>query len=159
MADFYYICVSKLFIMKKTLQYIFVVVMLVLTPLAFLFWKGSCEWSWDAIYALVPVALMSIGIIGADKKEVNSKCIANLYGFEIVFPYVWVGVCSMFGLLPMHTIICFLTIAVALGCATTMKYSVGQGDTLLKDLKVRTATLQLQFSSLLCIALVAAKFI
>ena len=145
--------------MKTTIQYIFVIVMLIAAPLAFLFWKGSCEWTWSTIYALVPVALMSIGIIGANKKEVNSKFVANLYGFEVVFPYVWVGVCSMFGLLPMHTIICFLTIAVALGCATTMKYSIGQGETLLKDLKARTATLQIQFSVLLCIALVAAKFI
>ena len=145
--------------MKKTLQYIFVVVMLVLTPLAFLLWKGSFAWAWSAVYALVPVALMSIGIIGADKKEVNSKCVANLYAFEVVSPYVWVAICSMFGILPMHTIICFLTVAVALGCATTMKKSVGQGSTLLLDLKERTATLQLQFSSLLCIALVAAKFI
>ena len=145
--------------MKTTIQYIFVIVMLIAAPLAFLFWKGSFEWTWSAVYAFVPVALMSIGIIGADKKEVNCKWVANLYGFEVVFPYVWVGVCSMFGLLPMHTIICFLTIAVALGCATTMKYSIGQGETLLKDLKARTATLQIQFSVLLCIALVAAKFI
>ena len=156
---FYYICVSNAKFMKTTIQYIASIIMLIITPLAFLFWKGDCKWTWEALYALIPVTIMSIGILGADKKEVNSKCVANLYAFEVVFPYVWVGVCSMFGLLPMHTIICFLTIAVALGCATTMKYSVGQGATLLKDLKTRTSTLQLQFSTLLCIALVAARFI
>lgn len=145
--------------MKTAIKYIFVIAMLIVTPLAYLFWKGSCEWTWSAIYALAPVALMGIAIIGADKKEVNSKFIANLFSFEVVFPYVWVGVCSMLGLLPMHTIICFLTIAVALGCATTMKYSIGQGATLLKDLKARTATLQLQFSVLLCIAFITARFI
>ena len=146
--------------MKKVrLQYIASIAMIIAAPLAFLFWKGSFAWIWSSVYVMVPVALMGIGILGADKEEVNSKCEANLYAFEIIFPYVWVGLCSMFGLLPMHTIICFLTIAVALGCVTTMKYSIGQGATLLKDLKARTSTLQIQFSALLCIALVAAKFI
>ena len=65
----------------------------------------------------------------------------------------------MLGLLPMHTIICFLTIAVALGCATTMKYSIGQGDLLLKDLRSRTISLYMMFSILLSISLAIAKFI
>ena len=145
--------------MKKNLIYIAAILMNVAAPLAFLFWKGSFELTWNILYALVPIALMSIGIIGADKKEVNSKGVVYLYAFEVIFPYVWTAVCSMLGILPMHTIICFLTVAVALGCATTMKKSLGQGPALLKDLKTRTATLQLQFSILLCIAFIAARFI
>ena len=115
------------------------------------------NWSQSIIYALVPVFIMALGIISAGRKEVNSKIVAGIYAFEVVFPYVWVGICSMAGLLPLHTIICFLTIAVALGCATTMKKSVGQGPALLKDLRTRTITLFLMFTALLAVSLAAAR--
>ena len=133
------------------------VALMFVTTLTFFFWKGAPTWS--AIYALVPVLLLGAGIISAGKKEVNCKCTGYLYIFKVVSPYVWIGICSMIGILPMHTIICFLTIAVALGCATTMKKSIGQGSLLLEDLRSRTITLYMMFSVLLSISLVAAKFI
>ena len=134
-----------------------VVAMMFVTTLTFFFWKGTPTWS--AVYALIPVLLLGIGILSSGKTEVNSKVPAYLYIFEIIFPYIWVGVCSMLGILPMHTIICFLTIAVGLGCATTMKKSIGQGDLLLKDLRSRTISLYMMFSVLLSISLAIAKFI
>ena len=58
--------------MKKIkLPYIAAILTITATPFAFLFWKGTCEWTWNILYALVPVVLMGIGIIGADKKEVK----------------------------------------------------------------------------------------
>ena len=66
----------------------------------------------------------------------------------------------MAGLLPLHTIIIFLTLPIALACASTMKKSVGQETPmLLADLDVRTANLQMMFSVLLSISFVVARFI
>ena len=87
---------------------------------------------------LVPVVVMGLAILGAGKKEVKCKLRAWLYMFAMVFPYAWTGICSILGLLPMHTIICFLSIPVALGCTVTMRKSIGNDARLLQDLRART---------------------
>ena len=89
----------------------------------------------------------------------GSKFSAWLYGFEMMFPFVWVGVCSIIGIMPLSTIIIFLTVPVAIGCAKTMISSVEGGTGLIADLDVRTANLQLMFSALLTVAFVVGKFI
>ena len=108
---------------------------------------------------LVPVLVMASGILWAGKKEVKCKYKAGLYMFAMVFPYAWIGICSIIGLLPMHTIICFLSIAVALGCAVTMRKSIGNDAKLLQDLRTRTFRVFLMFTFLLAVSLIAAKFI
>ena len=57
-----------------------------------------------------------------------------------------------------YTVRIFLTIPIALACATTMQKSVGQGPLLLADLDVRTANLQLMFSVLFSFAFALGKF-
>ena len=131
---------------------------------------GAIDWS--VLLIALPVGLITDGILHCnntrdvvtDKRAgirtmamgLGEKWSAWLYAFEMVFPYVWVGVLSVVGIFPIYTVIIFLTIAVALGCATTMLKSVGQGPTLIKDLDVRTANLQMMFSVLLSVAFVAA---
>lgn len=87
------------------------------------------------------------------------KSSAALYGFEVIFPYVWVGICSICGFMPLATIIVFMTLPVAIACAQTMKKSVEGGMQMIVDLDVRTANLQLMFSMLLTVAFVVAKFL
>lgn len=132
---------------------------------------GAIDWS--VLLIALPVGLITDGILHCnntrdvvtDKRAgirtmamgLGSKWAARLYAFEMVFPYIWVGVLSVLGIFPMHTVIVFLTIAVALGCASTMLKSVGQGPALINDLDVRTANLQLMFSVLLSAAFVAAR--
>lgn len=137
---------------------------------AYVLWKQSLDWS--ILIALLPVCLMTCGFFRARRSlaaakiseatpaglKPGSRKSAQLYYFEMVFPYAWIGICSIIGILPVHTVIVFLTIAVALACASTMKKSVGQSPTLLTDLGVRTASLQLMFSILLSVALIAASF-
>ena len=79
--------------------------------------------------------------------------------FAMVFPYAWIGICSIIGLLPMQTIICFLSIAVALGCAVTMRKSIGNDAKLLQDLRARTVLAFVIFTILFAVSLIAAKFI
>ena len=131
---------------------------------------------WNVLLIALPVGLITDGIlhcnntrdIATDKRAgintmamwLGTKAAARLYAFEMVFPYIWVGVCSIAGLLPLHTIIIFLTLPIALACASTMKKSVGQETPmLLADLDVRTANLQMLFSVLLSISFVVARFI
>ena len=135
---------------------------------------GSIDW--NVLLIALPVGLITDGIlhcnntrdIATDKRAgintmamwLGTKAAARLYVFEMVFPYIWVGVCSIAGLLPLHTIIIFLTLPIALACASTMKKSIGQETPmLLGDLDVRTANLQMMFSVLLSISFVVARFI
>jgi 1,4-dihydroxy-2-naphthoate octaprenyltransferase len=144
--------------------------MSVVVMAAYALWK-QC-WDWSVLIALLPVCLMTCGFFHARRSlaaakmsktepaglKAGSRMSAQLYGFELIFPYAWVGIFSIIGLLPLHTVIVFLTIAVAIACASTMKKSVGQGPTLLMDLEIRTASLQFMFSVLLSVAFVAARF-
>lgn len=134
---------------------------------------GAIDWS--VLLVALPVGLITDGILHSnntrdtltDKRagirtmamSIGSKASAILYGFEVIFPFVWVGVLSIIGFLPLTTIIVFLTLVVAIGCAQTMMKYLDGGSELIGDLDVRTANLQLMFSALLSIAFVVAKFL
>ena len=91
--------------------------------------------------------------------SLGTKSSAILYGLEMLFPFVWVGVCSIAGFMPIATVIVFMTLPVAIACAQTMKNSVEGGVQMIADLDVRTANLQLMFSLLLTVAFVVARFL
>lgn len=134
---------------------------------------GAIDWS--VLLIALPVGLITDGILhsnntrdtNTDKRAgiktmamlLGAKTSALIYGFEVLFPFVWVGVLSIIGFFPLTTIIVFLTLAVAIGCSQTMMKSLNGDLRIIADLDVRTANLQLMFSALLTIALVVAKFI
>ncbi len=91
--------------------------------------------------------------------SLGAKSSAVFYGFEVIFPFVWIGMCSIFGFMPLVTIIVFMTLPVAIACVQTMKKSLEGGVMMIADLDVRTANLQLMFSLLLTVAFVVAKFL
>lgn len=133
---------------------------------------GAIDWS--VLMIALPVGLITDGILHSNNTRdmatdaradirtmamaLGTKTAAKLYAFEVTFPLAWVGVCSILGYLPLHTIIVFMTLPVALACAKTMITTIGDGPELIADLDARTANLQLMFSALLSIALVAARF-
>lgn len=130
---------------------------------------------WNVLYVALPVGLITDGILHSnntrdiltDKRAgittmamaLGGKLSSWLYGFEMIFPFVWIGVLSMIGIMPLHTIIVFMTIPVAVACHRTMKRSLKEGARPIADLDVRTANLQLVFSALLTVAFVAAKYL
>lgn len=134
---------------------------------------GAIDWS--VLLIALPVGLITDGILHSnntrdaltDKRAgiktmamaLGAKASAILYGFEVLFPFVWVGVLSILGFFPLTTIIIFLTLAVAIGCSQTMMKSLNGDMRIIADLDARTANLQLMFSALLSIAFIAAKFI
>ena len=135
---------------------------------------GAIDWS--VLLIALPVGLITDGILhcnntrdmATDRRAgiktmamgLGTRFSAMLYVFEMIFPFAWIGVCAIIGVLPLHTIIIFLTLPIALACASTMDKSVDQ-DTpmLLADLDVRTANLQMLFSLLLSAAFIAARLI
>lgn len=129
---------------------------------------------WSVLIIALPVGLITDGILHSNNTRdmvtdrragistmammLGTKASSWLYGFEMIFPYVWIGVLSIAGILPVYTIIIFLTIPVAIGCAKTM-IATGADAKIIADLDVRTANLQLMFSVLLTIAFVLAYFL
>ena len=129
---------------------------------------------WNVLWIALPVGLITDGILHSnntrdvitDKRagittmamSLGSKFSAWLYGFEVIFPYVWVGACSIIGIMPLATILVFLTLPVAIASAQAMKHSLTAGPGIIADLDVKTANLQLLFSVLLTIALVIGRF-
>lgn len=127
---------------------------------------------WGVMWIALPVGLITDGILHSNNTRdirtdaragittmamsMGPKAAAWLYGFEMIFPYVWVGVLSMLGILPLHTTIIFLTLVLAISNAKIMKNSLEGGIDMIADLDVKTANLQLVFSVLLTISLLVA---
>lgn len=130
---------------------------------------------WNVLLVALPVGLITDGILHSN----NSRDVVTdrragittmamsmgpeksvwLFGFEMLFPYIWVAALSMAGLLPLYTVVIFLTLPIAIGNARTMSKSLKAGSEIIADLDVRTANLQLLFSVLLAAAFFAAKLI
>ena len=126
-------------------------VMPVIVAAAFLFWKdGSISWVCDILTIALPLIFMTHGIF-------IRKPSRMLYALEMLFPYVWVGVLSIAGFMPMATIIAFITLPIALACAQTMKKVNDGGTHLLADLGERTARLQIMFTILLASSFLIAR--
>lgn len=130
---------------------------------------------WNVLFVALPVGLITDGILHSNNSRdvvtdrragistmamsMGAEKSAWLFGFEMLFPYVWVAALSMAGLLPVYTVFIFLTLPIAIGNARTMAKSLKAGVEMIADLDVKTANLQLMFSVLLTAAFVAAKFI
>ena len=130
---------------------------------------------WNVLFVALPVGLITDGILHSNNsRDVMTDRRAGittmamsmgpeksvwLFGFEMLFPYLWIAVLSMAGLLPVYTVVIFLTLPVAIGNARTMARSLKAGVEMIADLDVKTANLQLMFSVLLTAAFVVAKFI
>lgn len=130
---------------------------------------------WNVLLVALPVGLITDGILHSN----NSRDVVTdrragittmamsmgpeksvwLFGFEMLFPYIWIAALSMAGLLPLHTVVIFLTLPIAIGNARTMSKSLRAGSEIIADLDVRTANLQLLFSVLFAAAFFAAKLI
>lgn len=134
---------------------------------------GAIDWS--VLWIALPVGLITDGILHSnntrdmipDKRAeiktmamgLGKKASARLYSFEVIFPFVWIAVCSIMGLMPIYTVFIFLTLPVALGCSRTMIKAVNSDSDIIADLDVRTANLQLMFSVILSITFVVSKLI
>lgn len=134
---------------------------------------GAIDWS--VIVITLPIGLITDGIlhsnnirdIKTDKRAniktmamvLGTKTAAKLYLFEITLPFILVSICSIIGTLPLHTNIVLIALPTAIACAKTITNTTGNNNQPIADIDARTAQLQLQFSALLSIALILARFI
>ena len=145
--------------MKKH-SFIAASIMPVIVILSYIFFTGG-EIKWDVLLAIVPVGFMTAAIFHSHRRIAKNSCTkayAWIYGFEIIFPFIWVGICSIIGLMPLATIAIFLTLPIAIACAQSMKNSLSSPE-IYTDLSARTANLQVLFSILLTAAFIVGKFI
>ncbi len=135
------------------------VLMPLITSAAFCLYRDAIDWS--LLYALLPTALMSLGIPAAAKAVANgSKCSVYTYMTLMTMPFVLVCACSLFGIMPLATIAVFLTLPVAIGCSRTLYKTLEDCvSAIIHDLPARTATLSLLFCILLTLSLLTGKLI
>ncbi len=133
------------------------------------------EIDWNVLWIALPVGFITDGILHSNNtRDVSTDNRAGIttmaagfgrkisimyYKFLVLFPFVWVAACTLFGLMPISTIAIFLTLPVAIACARTMDNFKDGDIRVIADLDVRTANLQLMFSLLLTIAFAVGKFI
>ncbi len=130
---------------------------------------------WNVLWTALPVVCITDGVLHSNNtrdvitdtragittmaKGFGRKVSIWYYGCLVILPFVWVGFCSLFGIMPISTIAIFLTLPVAIACTRTMG-NFRDGDIrVIADLDVRTANLQLMFSVLLTAALFIGRFI
>ncbi len=130
---------------------------------------------WNVLWIALPVVCITDGVLHSNNtRDVHTDTRAGIatmassfgrkfsiwyYGFLMILPFAWVGVCSIIGLMPLTTIAVFLTLPAALGCARTMGNFKDGDIRVIADLDMRTANLQLMFSPLLALALIIGRFI
>ncbi len=131
---------------------------------------------WGCLLALLPVMFFNQGIVVAGnmnkawrkaspdmargKAGMGTKISVWSYiSSTAILPFLWIAAFSIIGILPLATIIVFLTLPVAIGCSRTMYGLLDGATNLLADLSDRTVTLSLMFSFLLSLAFIIGKFI
>lgn len=121
----------------------------------------------------LPIALLADGNLhlnnilcyGKDKRFAmlsianSHKFAAYVYSVEMIIPYVWIGLLSMFGVLPISTVLIFLTIPLAIANSRKVKKSVKNKSVIMTELVKRTPYMQIGFLLLLVAGLIIGKYI
>jgi hypothetical protein len=130
---------------------------------SYIFWKGTGI-GWDILLILIPAGLMTDGLIHSyfivnHSRKAPSKTRAIIYGFDVLFPFIWTAAFTIAGLMPVATIAIFLSLAIAIGCTKTMMHSIEGGFAMIGDMDQRTSNLQSIFLVLLSLAFIVEKFV
>lgn len=125
---------------------------------------------WQVLYLAVPVGLITVAIlhcnnlrdIRTDKRahirtiamNIGGRASVWLYCFEILFPYLWIAGCVIFCVLPVWTLLIWLSVIPAIqNVRTALKFFRGGSD-VISSLDEATAKLQLLFSLMFAVAFV-----
>lgn len=130
---------------------------------------------WSVLLIALPLGLITDGILHTNNtrdmptdREANIKTLpmiighkasAIMYFTEMMVPYIWIGILSMLHILPLWTVIIFMTFPVAIANGRKMMKSLKNGMGIIHDLDVSTAHLQLLFSTLLALSFIIAQWL
>lgn len=146
-----------------------------LTPLFATAWIVTGTWSLDAIWAVLPTGILTVGILHANNlrdaqtdTQAGIRTLASvlgqkwsvwLYQFEMLAPFVILLATVWLGILPM-TVLLTLPIAVAVMtlCKQVLRFD-GVNTASIATLDALTAKTQLMFSMLMVAGLVAGHWL
>lgn len=146
-----------------------------LTPLFATAWIVTGTWSLDAIWAVLPTGILTVGILHANNlrdaqtdTQAGIRTLASvlgkkwsvwLYHFEMLAPFAILLTTVWFGILPM-TVLLTLPIAVAVMtlCKQVLRFD-GVNTASIATLDASTAKTQLMFSLLMVLGLVAGHWL
>lgn len=119
---------------------------------------------WTVLLVALPAGLMAAGLYRAAViRDVDTASCAVgrrlIFSFEMYFPYLWVALLSIAGLLPVYTVIIFLTLPPAIGNARMVRKSLTAGTDVISDMDMKTSEVLLYFSVLLSISLAVSTLI
>lgn len=146
-----------------------------LTPLFATAWIVTGTWSLDAIWAVLPTGILTVGILHANNlrdaqtdTQAGIRTLASvlgkkwsvwLYHFEMLAPFAILLATVWLGILPM-TVLLTLPIAVAVMtlCKQALRFD-GVNTASIATLDASTAKTQLMFSLLMVLGLVAGHWL
>ena len=136
---------------------------------------ASGAFFFDILWLSVPVGLITVAILHANNMrdvqydrradivtfamKIGAKASAGIYGFEILFPFVWCVICVVLGVLPLWALLVFLAFKPAMDNVRSAMRYVAEGGSAVAHHDELTAKLQLLFSMMLTISLFVASFV
>ncbi len=133
------------------------------------------EFDLSVLWIAVPVGLITVGILHAnntrDMKHDERACIKTFamllgstgsifaYIFEVLFPFAWVLMCVVFGILPIWVSMTFIALIPAMKNVKMVTSYSKEGMVAVANLDELTAKLQLIFSLLFVFSLIIAAFV
>lgn len=130
----------------------------ILLPTATVSYAAIGAVQWITLLATVPAGVLSDCVIHSNA-QLKSKWQTYFFNVEMLLPYVWVSILSMAGLLPVTTIIIFLSIPMAIGYGKRPLEAWNGDSIILKDLYKKTGDFQITFTILFVLSLIIDKFI
>jgi len=139
------------------------------------FFALTGQFSWSIVYISIPVGLLIVGILHANNfrdivhdRKANIKTLATIFGegfakgeyvFLIVGTYLSVVILVLINVLPMWSLIVFLSLPLAIKNLIAIKDVKIEDTTKIAMLDAHTAQLTLVFGLLMSISLLIAKFV
>lgn len=130
---------------------------------------------WEVCWLALPIGLITVGILHVnnmrdvkhDKRaeivtfamKAGAQKSVIIYSFELLFPFVAVVVCTIYGIFPAVSLMALAALKIAWENSSRALLSLGEGTEKLIGLDEKSAQLQLVFSLLLSISFIIAGFL
>ena len=145
-------CPKTPFIIKSLINWVLFIVL----PTVIVSYAAIGAIQWIVLLATFPVGILSDTALNSNIKP-ETRWQAYFFNIEMLIPFIWTGVMSMCGLLPVSTIIIFLSIPMAIGYAKRPLDSHAGDKIIVEDLHEKTVYFQITFTILLVVSLIVDK--
>lgn len=140
------------FLLKSLVNWILFIIL----PTVIVSYAAIGAVQWIVLLATLPVGILSDTAMHSNNRP-EAKWQAYFFNVEMLVPFIWTGVMSMCGLLPVSTIIIFLSIPMAIGYAKRPLNSFAGDKIIVEDLHEKTVYFQITFTILFVVSLIVDK--